>query len=98
MVLTKQERKFAELSSKRYSSLLYRNSQSIGWFGVILFALGLWHVFPLPAWLNKLFFEIGFFIIVLSFLTFAMTVIGKLYVHIQELEQNVDVKKPKLDA
>ncbi len=94
MELTKQERKFAELSAKRHRNILYRNSQSIGWFGSILFGLGLLKILPLPISYNKLLLQIGFFIMILSTLGFAMTVIGKLYVRIQELEGRPPESRP----
>lgn len=87
MDLTKQERKFAELSAKRYHSLLHRKSQLIGWLGVAFFGLGLLQLFPVSVSTQKLFLRAGFILIVMSILLFAMTIIGKLYIRNQELEQ-----------
>ena len=89
MELTKQERKFAEISVRRSQNLLFRYSQPIGWLGVILFGLGILKLLPLPEWCHKLFLEGGFFIIVISTLTFSMTIIGKLYEHIQAQERKM---------
>ena len=94
MELSKQERKFAELSAKRHRNILYRNSQSIGWFGAILFGLGLLKILPLPISYNKLLLQVGFFIMFLSTLAFAMTVAGKLYIRIQELEGGSSESRP----
>lgn len=85
--LTKQERKFAEISAKKY-----RNSQRIGWFGVILFTIGLLRIPPLPPWSHKLLVQIGFFTVLSSAFTFAMTVAGKLYLHIKVLEKSASDK------
>jgi hypothetical protein len=81
MDLTKQERKFAELSARRYNRFFYRKSQLFGWVGVVLFTFGLMRLFQLPgpAWLSRLFLLAGFSLIILSSLAFAMTIIGKLY-------------------
>jgi hypothetical protein len=88
MELTKQERKFAELSAKRYRGLLYRNSQLIGWVGVVLFGLGLLRILPVSASVQKLLLQGGFFLIVMSTIMFSMTIIGKLYTRNQELDRS----------
>lgn len=86
MELTKQERKFAEISAKKYHRLLYRKNQVIGWLGVILFSLGLLRLFSLPAWCHHLLATIGFTMLMWSMLALAMTVTGKLYEHVQRTE------------
>ena len=90
--LTERERKFAEISAKRYREFFYRNSQTFGWFGVILFTLGLFRVPPLPEWCHILLVQIGFIMIFSSTFTFAMIVVGKLYAHIQGHEKNAGKK------
>lgn len=87
MELTEQERKFAEFSAKRHQNLLYRKSQLIGWFGVALFGLGLLKLLPVSVSTQKLFLRAGFFLIVMSTILFAMTIIGKLYIRNQELDR-----------
>jgi DNA-directed RNA polymerase subunit RPC12/RpoP len=92
MELTKQERKFAEISAKKYRRFFYRNSQRIGWFGVILFTIGLLRIPPLPPWSHNLLVQIGTLLTVSSTFTFAMTVAGKLYLHIKALETGASEK------
>ncbi len=87
MELTKQERKFAELSARRYRSLLYRKSQLIGWLGAILFGLGLLRLLPVSASIQRLLLQGGFILMVISTIMFAMTIIGKLYVRNQEIDR-----------
>jgi len=60
MELTKQERKLAELSAKKYHNLLYRKSQFIGWIGAVLFGLGLLRILPAPDWGHKLLLPVDF--------------------------------------
>ena len=91
--LTKQERKFAEISAKKHRRFFYRNSQRIGWFGVILFMLGLFHVPPLPTWSHKLLVDVGTFLTVSSTFTFVMSVVGKLYINLKALEKNAPENK-----
>ncbi len=87
MDLTKQERKFAEVSAKRYRSLLYRKNQLIGWIGVVLFGLGLLRILPVSSSIQHLLLQSGFFLIVIGTIMFAMTIIGKLYLRNRELER-----------
>jgi DNA-directed RNA polymerase subunit RPC12/RpoP len=91
--LTKQERKFAEISAKKYHRFFYRNGQRIGWFGLILFMLGLFRIPPLSPWSHKLLVDVGTVMTASSVFTFAMTVVGKLYVNLKALEKNVCDKK-----
>jgi len=81
MNLSKQERKFAELSARIYHRFFYRKSELFGWMGVALFTFGLLRRFSLPgpAWLYRFFLLAGFSLIVLSSLAFTLTIIGKLY-------------------
>lgn len=87
MELTKHERKLAELAAKKYHRLLYRKSQLIGWLGVVIFSIGLLRIFPLPEFYHGLFLWAGFAILIWSTFALAMTVIGKLYDHIQNLNE-----------
>lgn len=86
--LTKQERKFAEISAKKCHRFFYRNSQRIGWVGVILFMIGLFRIPPLPPRSHKLLVDVGTFMTVSSMFTFAMTVAGKLYINLKALEKS----------
>jgi len=89
MELTKQERKLAEISLKKYKSLIYRKSGLIGWFGVVLFSLGVLPIFSWAKWIDSLVLAAGFTMIMWSALGLAMTVIGKLYKRVQELEDQL---------
>lgn len=95
--LTKQEQKFAEISAKKYRRFFYRNSQRIGWFGVVLFTIGLLRIPPLPPWSHKLLVPIGFFTVLSSSYTFAMRVAGKLYLHNKALEKSASDKAAVAD-
>ena len=95
MELTKQELEFVKLSANRYHWLLFRKNQLIGWIGVVFFGLGLTRILPLPAWCNHLLSSIGFILLMLSLIAFAMSVIGKLYGQVQILEQRLDGKCQK---
>jgi hypothetical protein len=44
--LSKHERKFAEISAKKYNRFFYRHSLKIGWIGAILFSLGILLRYP----------------------------------------------------
>ncbi len=91
--LTKQERKFAEISAKKYHRFFYRNSIKIGWIGAILFSLGLLRIPPLPPWGHTMLVQIGFFISISSTVTFAMTVAGKLYINLKAIEKSAPENK-----
>ncbi len=90
MELTKYELKLAEISIKKYRRFLYRKSQLIGWFGVGFFSLGLLRILPLSPLSNRILLDMGFLILMWSFIATAMTIIGKLYEHVQKLEARHD--------
>jgi ribosomal protein L40E len=91
--LSKHERKFAEVSAKKYHRFFYRNSIKIGWIGAFLFSLGILHIPPLPPWGHTLLVQIGFFTLMSSTITFAMTVAGKLYINLKAFEKGPTEKK-----
>jgi hypothetical protein len=91
--LSKHERKFAEVSAKKYHRFFYRNSIKIGWIGALLFSLGILHIPQLPSWGHTLLVQIGFFTLMSSTVTFAMTVAGKLYINLKALEKGPIEKK-----
>jgi DNA-directed RNA polymerase subunit RPC12/RpoP len=91
--LSKYERKFAEISAKKYNRFLYRHSLKIGWIGAILFSLGILHIPPLSSWGHTILVQIGFFTLISSTVTFAMTVAGKLYINLKVLEKSPTEKK-----
>jgi hypothetical protein len=91
--LTKQERKFAEISAKKYHRFFYRNSIKIGWIGAILFSLGLLRIPPLPPWGHTILVQFGFFTLISSTVTFAMTVAGKLYINLKAIEKSAPESK-----
>lgn len=84
--LTKQERKFAEISAKKYHRFLYRKKNVIASVGLVIFLLGLWRILPLPMWFHHLLTSIGFIMFLWYMLAHAMTVTGKLYKKVQKLE------------
>ncbi len=90
MELTKYELKLAEISIKKYRRFLYRKSQLIGWFGAGFFILGLLRILPLSPLSNRILVDIGFVVLMWSIIATAMTVIGKLYEHVQNLEAKHD--------
>ena len=79
MELTKQERKLAEVAAKNYHHLFYRKSETIGWIGVPIFALGVLPLFSWPSWLDILLSTAGFALIISSCFGVAMSALGKLY-------------------
>lgn len=91
--LTKQERKFAEISAKKYNRFFYRNSIKIGWIGAFLFSLGILHIPSLPSWGHTILVQIGFFTLMSSTVTFAMSVAGKLYINLKVLEKSPTEEK-----
>ncbi len=86
--LSKQERKFAEISAKKYNRFFYRNSLKIGWIGAALFSLGILHIPQLPSWSHTMLVQVGFFTLMSSTVTFAMTVAGKLYINLKAFEKS----------
>jgi len=90
MELTTYELKLAEISVKKYRRFLYRKSQMIGWCGLGFFFLGLLRILPLSPLINQILVDIGFVVLIWSFMATAMTVIGKLYEHVQNLEAKHD--------
>ncbi len=90
MELTKYEQKLAEISIRKYRHFLYKKSQLIGWLGAGLFSLGLLQILPLSPLNNRFLVDIGFVILMWSVFATAMTVIGKLYEHVQSLEAKQD--------
>ena len=86
MELTNYELKFAEISHKKYRRLLYKKSPLIGWIGACLFSVGLLDLLPVSESSNRLLMNIGFFVMMWILLATAMTVIGKLYEHVHNLE------------
>lgn len=90
--LTKEENRLAERSFKKYRGRFYRKSQIVGWFGVFLLALSILPVFSWSGWLDSVLFRAGFLLINTSLLTLCMTVIGKLYARVQELETQFEQK------
>ena len=84
--LTKEERRFAEASAKSCHQFICRRHALIGWFGVALFALG-FPVVNLPEWAQRVLGDSGYALLMLSALGLAMSATGKLYEHLQRIEQ-----------
>jgi hypothetical protein len=59
MELSKRERRFAEISVKRYHGLLCRTSHLWEWVGTILFSMGLLRILTRLEW-NHYLLRAGF--------------------------------------
>ena len=86
MELTRQERKLAEVAAKNYHRFFYRKSETIGWIGVPIFALGILPFFSLPRWLDITCTTVGSFMIILSCFGVVMSALGKLYKKANEFD------------
>lgn len=95
MELTKQERKLVDRSLKKYRKFFCQKSGYIGWFGVVLFLLGILPIFSWADWIDDLVKTAGVTMVILSVFGFAMTVIGKLYQRVKELEDQLRYNNPK---
>ena len=88
MELTKRERKLAEVAARNYHHLFYRKSETIGWIGVPIFALGVLPLFSWPEWLYILLSTVGFVLVTSSCFGIVMSALGKLYEKTKELDQH----------
>jgi hypothetical protein len=88
---TEQERKLAEGAARRYRRFLYRRSALLACLGAALrvLAVSLSRGTFGPKWCVELLKAASIFFLVFGFAGYFMEVIGKLYVRVKELEQQL---------
>ena len=89
MEFTKQEEQLYQYLCKKYQRLYFRKYNVIGWIGVVLFAMGMFHIIPPDKALHKVLGNTSQWLIVISFVGMLVTVIGKLHIRVQELEKQL---------
>jgi len=86
MELTKRELKLAVFAATQYRNFFCRNSQLIGYIGLVPFFLG-FEVFPLPEGLRNFLMTVGFIMLISSAFAFFVSTTGKLYEQLQVLRR-----------
>ena len=90
--LTKRERILAEVSVKRYHSLLWRKALFFEWVGVVLVLMSLLRIFSWPELFQHSLLTFGFVVFLGAGYVRLIGLIGKLYEEILRKEGCLDTK------
>jgi hypothetical protein len=95
--LTKRERRLAEVSVKRYHTLLYRKAPLFEWVGCVLIFMSFLRFFPWLELYRQALSTVGFVVLLAGNYVGLMGLVGKLYEEILRKEESVKkspIKRP----